>query len=214
MKHLTGLDMECNNITSVPWQELATSCRRLRVLNLQSNEISSVEKSIKSFRELIQLNISHNKLTAVPVELFSLRKLQHLDTSHNQISRLPQYNLSQQRQHMMDLVDLSYNNIYKFSDWLLFISWCTDLSANKIVTIPGSTIKHMDYETTQRLVLRENPIRSPPFDICMAGLPAIIKHFQEIKNHSHIYQGCDLLMIKTNSVGPEVQWGKPVWCRA
>jgi len=27
MKHLTGLDMECNNITSVPWQELATSCR-------------------------------------------------------------------------------------------------------------------------------------------------------------------------------------------
>jgi len=38
---------------------------------------------------------------------------------------------------MMDLVDLSYNNIYKFSDWLLFISWCTDLSANKIVTIPG-----------------------------------------------------------------------------
>jgi len=55
--------------------------------------------------------------------------------------------------------------------------------------VVGSAIKHMDYETTQRLVLRENPIRSPPFDICMAGLPAIIKHFQEIKNHSHIYQG-------------------------
>lgn len=54
-----------------------------------------------------------------------------------QIIRLPQYNLSQQAQHMIDLLDLSFNNIYKFSDWLLFVSWCIDLSGNKIQTILG-----------------------------------------------------------------------------
>lgn len=41
---------------------------------------------------------------------------------------------------MIDLIDLSFNNIYKFSDWLLFITWCIDLSGNQISTILGKII--------------------------------------------------------------------------
>ena len=38
---------------------------------------------------------------------------------------------------MIDLIDLSFNSIYKFSDWLLFVAWSIDLSGNKIATILG-----------------------------------------------------------------------------
>lgn len=55
------------------------------MLNLQSNKISSIDKSIKLYRSLIQLNVSHNQLTSIPVELFILKKLQHIDVSHNQV---------------------------------------------------------------------------------------------------------------------------------
>lgn len=60
--------------------------RRLHVLNLQSNQITVIDKSIKFLRELVQLNIGHNKLTTVPVEVFQLKKLQNLDASHNEVS--------------------------------------------------------------------------------------------------------------------------------
>ena len=52
----------------------------------------------------------------------------------------------------------------------------------------------MDYETTQRLVLRENPIRSPPPDVCLSGLSAIIKYFQELKVKLNVYQGINILL--------------------
>ena len=63
----------------------------------------------------------------------------------------------------------------------------------------------MDYETTQRLVLRDNPIISPPMEVCMAGLPAIIKYFQEIKTHSNVYQGLCVLIFTLDNI-PHCQY--------
>jgi len=51
--------------------------------------------------------------------------------------RLPQVNISQMVPDPMDLLDLSYNKIYKFVDWLLFVSMGVDLTGNDINTIKG-----------------------------------------------------------------------------
>ena len=55
------------------------------MLNLQSNQIAVIDKSIKFLRELVQLNVAHNQLSTLPVEVFQLKKLQNLDASHNEV---------------------------------------------------------------------------------------------------------------------------------
>lgn len=51
----------------------------------------------------------------------------------------------------------------------------------QIKMISGKTLKKMDWRTEQVLILDENPLYSPPLEVCECGIRAIIQYFQESK---------------------------------
>ncbi|OAC98396.1 hypothetical protein MUCCIDRAFT_121844, partial [Mucor lusitanicus CBS 277.49] len=80
MPALEELDVSYNQLRMLPHDlELQT----LHVLNVCSNQLDFVPKSIARCYQLKSLNLSKNHLTSLPADLVNLRKLELLDISEN-----------------------------------------------------------------------------------------------------------------------------------
>ncbi|XP_076780252.1 leucine-rich repeat-containing protein 69 isoform X2 [Arvicanthis niloticus] len=64
--------------------------RRLILLNLNDNQLTSLPQEIGRLRRLTYLSLNHNKLTVIPKELCSLERLSELHLNYNQIMFIPQ----------------------------------------------------------------------------------------------------------------------------
>ncbi|XP_061697024.1 leucine-rich repeat and calponin homology domain-containing protein 1 isoform X1 [Syngnathoides biaculeatus] len=120
----------------------------LRVLNASNNKLVSLPESVGQLRRLMELDISCNELTTLPRHIGRLRALRELNVRRNLLCVLPE-----------DLADLPLVKL--------------DFSCNKVSTIPLSYRKMVQL---QALRLENNPLQSPPAQICLKGKVHIFKY--------------------------------------
>ena len=92
---------------------------------------------------------------------------------------MPSFNVKVQNRHWISSVDLSENNLVKFPGHLMHLSRTLDLSSNKIRALSWSSLKKLDLDKDQALLLAANPLCYPPQDVCESGLKTIVQFFQE-----------------------------------
>ncbi|XP_016322088.1 leucine-rich repeat and calponin homology domain-containing protein 1 isoform X2 [Sinocyclocheilus anshuiensis] len=120
----------------------------LRVLNASNNKLNALPESIGQLTNLMELDVSCNEITALPRHTGQLKALRELNVHRNLLCVLPE-----------DLADLP---LVKF-----------DLSCNKVSTIP---VCYRKMTQLQSLQLENNPLQSPPAQICMKGKIHIFKY--------------------------------------
>uniref|UniRef100_A0A1A7X945 Leucine-rich repeats and calponin homology (CH) domain containing 1 n=1 Tax=Iconisemion striatum TaxID=60296 RepID=A0A1A7X945_9TELE len=120
----------------------------LRVLNASNNKLVSLPETIGQLRSLMELDISCNEITALPRHIGRLKALRELNVRRNLLCVLPE-----------DLADLP---LVKF-----------DFSCNKVSTIP---VCYRKMKQLQLLQLENNPLQSPPAQICIKGKVHIFKY--------------------------------------
>ncbi|XP_041807441.1 leucine-rich repeat and calponin homology domain-containing protein 1 isoform X4 [Chelmon rostratus] len=120
----------------------------LRVLNASNNKLVSLPETIGQLNSLMELDISCNEITALPGHVGRLRALRELNVRRNLLCVLPE-----------DLADLP---LVKF-----------DFSCNKVSTIP---VCYRKMKQLQCLQLENNPLQSPPAQICIKGKVHIFKY--------------------------------------
>ncbi|XP_066542054.1 leucine-rich repeat and calponin homology domain-containing protein 1 isoform X3 [Hoplias malabaricus] len=120
----------------------------LRVLNASNNKLNSLPESIGQISSLMELDVSCNEITALPRSIGRLKSLRELNVRRNLICVLPE-----------DLADLP---LVKF-----------DFSCNKVSTIP---VCYRKMAQLQSLQLENNPLQSPPAQICLKGKVHIFKY--------------------------------------
>ncbi|XP_041663707.1 leucine-rich repeat and calponin homology domain-containing protein 1 isoform X2 [Cheilinus undulatus] len=120
----------------------------LRVLNASNNKLVSLPESIGQLQRLMELDISCNEITALPRHIGRLKALRELNVRRNLLCVLPE--------------DLAGLPLVKF-----------DFSCNKVSTIP---VCYRKMRQLQSLQLENNPLQSPPAQICIKGKVHIFKY--------------------------------------
>jgi Leucine-rich repeat (LRR) protein len=187
-KKLQILLLDGNQLESVP-RDLYNQLKRLEILHMSKNHIKDIHIDVRYLRFLKDIDISGNKLTSLPSELLLLPRLEILNASNNQISRIPSFNVKGRGERKIERVDISNNVLLKFPEHLLSMTSKLDICKNRIKTIPGSSLKKLDISSGQELLMHDNPLVSPPLDICECGIRSIIQYFQEAKAEMKSYQG-------------------------
>ncbi|XP_074424212.1 leucine-rich repeat and calponin homology domain-containing protein 4 isoform X3 [Larus michahellis] len=120
----------------------------LRVLNASNNRLAQLPENIGALGALRQLDVSCNELRALPASMGQLKSLRDLNLRRNQLTVLPE-ELSE-----LPLVRL-------------------DFSCNRVVTIPRCyrRLRHL-----QIILADNNPLQSPPAQICLKGKVHIFKY--------------------------------------
>lgn len=83
----TGLDLCSQGIRNI--SKSLFDMRLIRVLNLSNNEIETIPKEICKLRCLEVLNLSKNKIRSIPPEIGKIVSLKELNLSDNLISNIP-----------------------------------------------------------------------------------------------------------------------------
>ncbi|XP_051566823.1 leucine-rich repeat and calponin homology domain-containing protein 1-like isoform X4 [Myxocyprinus asiaticus] len=120
----------------------------LRVLIASNNKLNALPESIVQLTNLMELDVSCNEITALPRHIGQLKALREVNVHRNLLCVLPE-----------DLADLP---LVKF-----------DFSCNKVSTIP---VCYRKMTHLQSLQLENNPLQSPPAQICMKGKIHIFKY--------------------------------------
>ncbi|XP_030642179.1 leucine-rich repeat and calponin homology domain-containing protein 1 [Chanos chanos] len=120
----------------------------LRVLNASNNKLNTLPDQVAHLTSLMELDVSCNEITALPRHIGRLKALRELNVRRNLLCVLPE-----------DLADLP---LVKF-----------DFSCNKVSTIP---VCYRKMTQLQSLQLDNNPLQSPPAQICIKGKVHIFKY--------------------------------------
>ncbi|KFV95870.1 Leucine-rich repeat and calponin homology domain-containing protein 1, partial [Eurypyga helias] len=120
----------------------------LKVLIASNNKLGSLPEEIGQLKQLMELDVSCNEITALPQQIGQLKSLKELNVRRNYLEVLPQ-----------ELVQLP---LVKF-----------DFSCNKVLVIP---ICFRKMAQLQVLLLENNPLQSPPAQICTKGKVHIFKY--------------------------------------
>ncbi|XP_067419226.1 leucine-rich repeat and calponin homology domain-containing protein 1 isoform X2 [Emydura macquarii macquarii] len=120
----------------------------LKVLIASNNKLGSLPEEIGQLKHLMELDVSCNEITAFPQQIGQLKSLRELNIRRNYLKVLPQ-----------ELVELP---LVKF-----------DFSCNEVLVIPICFRKMVQL---QILLLENNPLQSPPAQICTKGKVHIFKY--------------------------------------
>uniref|UniRef100_A0A096M752 Leucine rich repeats and calponin homology domain containing 3 n=1 Tax=Poecilia formosa TaxID=48698 RepID=A0A096M752_POEFO len=178
---LSELPLEVCLFVSLEYLNLYQNCLRslpdglvnlqaLTHLNLSSRNQLSVLPAVVCSLPLKVLIASNNKLVSLPEELGQLRHLTELDVSCNEIRTLP----SQvgQLEALRDL-NIRRNHLVRLPSELAELPLVRlDFSCNKVTSIP---VCYRGLTQLQAIVLDNNPLQSPPAQICIKGKVHIFK---------------------------------------
>ncbi|XP_015707270.1 leucine-rich repeat and calponin homology domain-containing protein 1 isoform X3 [Coturnix japonica] len=135
----------------------------LKVLIASNNKLGSLPEEIGQLKQLMELDVSCNEITTLPQQIGLLKSLKELNVRRNYLEVLPQ-----------ELVQLP---LVKF-----------DFSCNKVLVIP---ICFRKMTQLQVLLLENNPLQSPPAQICTKGKVHIFKYLTvqacQIKTADSLY---------------------------
>ncbi|CAB1316071.1 unnamed protein product [Coregonus sp. 'balchen'] len=165
---LESLNLYHNCIKCIP--ETIINLQMLTYLNISRNLLSTLPKYLFNL-PLKVLVVSNNKLVSIPEEIGKAKELMELDISCNEIQVLPpqvgrlqalrELNIRRNCLHMLpeELADLPLTRL--------------DFSCNKITEIPPVYRK---LRQLQHIILDNNPMQSPPAQICLKGKVHIFKY--------------------------------------
>ncbi|XP_017260365.1 DISP complex protein LRCH3 isoform X2 [Kryptolebias marmoratus] len=165
---LEYLNLYQNCLRSLP--DSLLNLQALTYLNLSRNQLSVLPPVLCSL-PLKVLIASNNKLVSLPEELGQLRLLTELDVSCNEIQTLP----SQvgQLEALRDL-NIRRNHLIRLPPELAELPLVRlDFSCNKVTSIP---VCYRRLTQLQAIVLDNNPLQSPPAQICIKGKVHIFKY--------------------------------------
>ncbi|NXJ78399.1 LRCH1 protein, partial [Trogon melanurus] len=135
----------------------------LKVLIASNNKLGSLPEEIGQLKQLMELDVSCNEITTLPQQIGQLKCLKELNVRRNYLEVLPQ-----------ELVQLP---LVKF-----------DFSCNKVLVIPICFRKMVQLQV---LLLENNPLQSPPAQICTKGKVHIFKYLTvqacQIKTADSLY---------------------------
>ncbi|XP_077396414.1 DISP complex protein LRCH3 isoform X2 [Festucalex cinctus] len=164
---LESLNVYQNCLRSLP--EHMINLQALTYLNLSRNQLSALPVVLCSL-PLKVLIACNNKLVALPQEVGQLRHLTELDVSCNEIRTLP----SQvgQLEALRDL-NIRRNHLVALPPELAELPLVRlDFSCNKVTSIPLCYTRLAQLHT---MVLDNNPLHTPPAQICIKGKVHIFK---------------------------------------
>uniref|UniRef100_A0A3Q1K8G5 Calponin-homology (CH) domain-containing protein n=1 Tax=Anabas testudineus TaxID=64144 RepID=A0A3Q1K8G5_ANATE len=165
---LESLNLYQNCLRSLP--DSMINLQALTYLNLSRNQLSVLPAVVCSL-PLKVLITCNNKLVSLPEELGQLRHLTELDVSCNEIQTLP----SQvgQLEALRDL-NIRRNHLVRLPPELAELPLVRlDFSCNKVTSIP---ICYRRLTQLQTIVLDNNPLQTPPAQICIKGKIHIFKY--------------------------------------
>ncbi|XP_035874126.1 DISP complex protein LRCH3 isoform X11 [Phyllostomus discolor] len=165
---LENLNLYQNCIRYIP--EAILNLQALTFLNISRNQLSTLPVHLCNL-PLKVLIASNNKLVSLPEEIGHLRHLTELDVSCNEIQTIPS-----QIANLEALRDLNVrrNHLVRLPEELAELPLIRlDFSCNKITTIP---ICYRNLRHLQMIALDNNPLQSPPAQICIKGKIHIFKY--------------------------------------
>ncbi|KAM5336257.1 DISP complex protein LRCH3 isoform 4-T4 [Glossophaga mutica] len=165
---LENLNLYQNCIRYIP--EAILNLQALTFLNISRNQLSTLPVHLCNL-PLKVLIASNNKLVSLPEEIEHLRHLTELDVSCNEIQTIPS-----QIGNLEALRDLNVrrNHLVRLPEELAELPLIRlDFSCNKITTIP---ICYRNLRHLQMIALDNNPLQSPPAQICIKGKVHIFKY--------------------------------------
>ncbi|XP_016055465.1 PREDICTED: leucine-rich repeat and calponin homology domain-containing protein 3 isoform X9 [Miniopterus natalensis] len=165
---LENLNLYQNCIRYIP--EAILNLQALTFLNISRNQLSTLPVHLCNL-PLKVLIASNNKLVSLPEEIGHLRHLTELDVSCNEIQTIPS-----QIGNLEALRDLNIrrNHLVRLPEELAELPLIRlDFSCNKITTIP---VCYRNLRHLQMIALDNNPLQSPPAQICIKGKIHIFKY--------------------------------------
>ncbi|XP_052388291.1 DISP complex protein LRCH3 isoform X8 [Carassius gibelio] len=165
---LENLNLYQNCLRSLP--ESLINLQSLTYLNISRNQLSSLPAHLcrLPLKVLIACN---NKLLSLPEDLGRLRQLTELDVSCNEIQTLPPQ--IGQLEALRDL-NIRRNHLVRLPPELAELPLVRlDFSCNKVTTIP---VCYRNLRHLQSIILDNNPLQSPPAQICIKGKIHIFKY--------------------------------------
>ncbi|CAF0832011.1 unnamed protein product [Adineta steineri] len=169
LKYLQTLIFDHNDIQTFDNTIDFSQMKKLEYIHMSYNQLKQFPYNLQKLLYLKNVNLSHNNLTTFPIELLLINNLDVLNLSHNLMINLPPLTDAYKRTTLIFSIDLSFNQLTKFYDYLLFISLKLDLSNNKIHTISNDIIRKInkDVITNRELKMSNNPLVQPmiPSDI-------------------------------------------------
>ncbi|XP_067362301.1 DISP complex protein LRCH3 isoform X6 [Channa argus] len=165
---LESLNLYQNCLRSLP--DSLINLQALTYLNLSRNQLSVLPAVVCSL-PLKVLIACNNKLVSLPEELGQLRLLTELDVSCNEIQTIPS-----QVGHLEALRDLNIrrNHLVRLPPELADLPLVRlDFSCNKVTSIP---VCYRQLTQLHTIVLDNNPLQTPPAQICIKGKIHIFKY--------------------------------------
>ncbi|XP_076848513.1 DISP complex protein LRCH3 isoform X3 [Brachyhypopomus gauderio] len=165
---LENLNLYQNCLRSLP--ESLINLQALTYLNISRNQLPTLPAHVCSL-PLKVLIACNNKLVSLPEELGQLRQLTELDVSCNEIQTLPAQ--VGQLEALRDL-NIRRNHLVRLPPELAELPLVRlDFSCNKVTVIP---VCYRNLRHLQSMVLDNNPLQSPPAQICIKGKIHIFKY--------------------------------------
>lgn len=227
LEDLRELYLDNNNIIDIPYE--ITKFDKLGKLSINRNKLKIIPDFISELSALWSLSLAYNEIEYITESISNLRRLAILDLRYNRILYIPE-NIG--NLEMLLILNLKNNNIDKIpSSVSKFKRIKTlNLSQNHIETIPielcylesleglslsGNKLKSLPYEicklkglyplkiNKERLVLKGNPLISPPIEVAEKGLYAIEDYFLTLNSATEInylYEA-KLILVGEGEVG-------------
>lgn len=144
-QHLTILDLDSNEISSVPG-EIFRNCNQLRYLSMENNFISNIDNNaFAGLSQLNELSLTNNSVRTLNSYIFSsLTSLVHLSLDNNDIENLPVVIFESCQ--LLETLDLTNNKITTWNSAILNDNpnlKTLQLGGNQIRSIDGSTFANL-----------------------------------------------------------------------
>ncbi|CAF4519735.1 unnamed protein product [Rotaria sp. Silwood1] len=162
LKRLKFFVFDHNQLESIDQVDFG-QMKKLEYVHIAHNQLIKFPRGLHQLHHLKNVNLSYNRLTSFPIDLLLVNTLDVLNLSHNLIAKLPSMPVAYTRASMIFSIDLSFNELTKFYDYLLLIALKIDVSNNKIRMISNDIVKKLnnDLITSRELKINNNPLTQP-----------------------------------------------------
>ncbi|XP_036374941.1 PH domain leucine-rich repeat-containing protein phosphatase 1 [Megalops cyprinoides] len=149
---LKGLYASSNELCQL---EVSPVPSNLTYIDVSRNRLESVPEWLSESRQLEVLDISHNRISELPVRLLCSSSLRKLLAGHNQLQRLPE----RLERTLVEVLDLQHNQLLELPANLFLRAdslRCLNASANKLESLPPSSLSEESHSILQELYLTNN----------------------------------------------------------